>query len=321
MRIIVVTPAAPRSRLGNRVTAQRWAAILRGLGHRVRVLTQWRGEPCDVLVALHARRSSPSVARWRRERPGAPLVVALTGTDIYRDLARSRRAAQSIGWATRLVALQVRAADVLAPSARRKTRVIVQSVDLRRRRAPPRRRTFRVCVLAHLREVKDPFRAALAVRALPADSRVEVVHAGSALSAAMARRARSEQARNPRWRWIGDVPRARALALLRDSDAMVLSSRLEGGSGALSEALALGVPVIASRVPGIVGVLGPRHPGLYRFGDTAALARLLRRAETEPAFLARLARAGASRAHLVDPRREVAAWRRLIAELGGARAT
>jgi putative glycosyltransferase (TIGR04348 family) len=318
MRIIVVTPAAPGSRLGNRVTAQRWAAILRGLGHRVRVLTQWRGEPCDVLVALHARRSWPSVARWRRERPHAPLVVALTGTDIYRDLPRSRRARQSIAWATRLVALQERAADVLTPAAHRKTRVIVQSVDLRRRRPPPRRTTFRVCVLAHLREVKDPFRAALAVRSLPADTRVEVVHAGSALSPAMARRARTEQRRNPRWRWIGDVSRARALALLRSSDAMVLSSRLEGGSGALSEALALGVPVIASRVPGIVGALGPRHPGLYRFGDTAALARLLRRVETEPAFLARLRKAGAARARLVDPRRETAAWRRLLAELGGA---
>ena len=319
MHVFVVTPAAAGTHLGNRITAQRWAEMLRGLGHRVRVATEWRGETCDVLIALHARRSWPSVARWRRRRPGAPLVVALTGTDIYRDLAKSRRARQSIAWATRLVALQERAADVLPRAARRKTRVIVQSTDLRTRRALPRRRVFRVCVLAHLRDVKDPFRAALAVRSLPADSRVEVVHAGSALTAAMDRRARRETAENPRWRWIGDVPRARALALLADSDVMVLSSRLEGGSGAVSEALALGVPVIASRVPGIVGVLGPRHPGVYPVGDTAALARLLRRAETEPAFLERLRRAGAARARLVDPRREVAAWRRLLAELGVAR--
>ena len=315
MRIRVVTPAAAGSHLGNRITAERWASIVRGLGHEAHVVTQWCGEACDVLVTLHARKSWASAARWRRERPDAPLVVALTGTDIYRDLPRSRRARQSIAWATRIVALQERAPDVLPRAARRKVRVIVQSVELRRRRAAPRRREFRVCVLGHLRDVKDPFRAALAARSLPRDSRVAVVHAGRALTAAMERRARREESRNPRWRWIGDVPRARALALLRGSDAMVLSSRLEGGSGALNEALALGVPVIAARVPGIVGVLGPRHPGLYRFGDTAALARLLRRAETDVTFLARLRSAGAARAHLVDPRREVAAWRRLLAEL------
>jgi glycosyltransferase involved in cell wall biosynthesis len=174
-------------------------------------------------------------------------------------------------------------------------------------------------VLGHLRPEKDPFRAAIAARRLPRKSRVEIVHAGAGLTAAMERRARVESSRNPRWRWIGDVPRARALRLLAESDVMVLTSRMEGGAGVLSEALALGVPVIASRVPGIVGVLGGGHPGLFPAGDTAALARLLRRAETDAAFVASLARAGAARAHLVRPARERAAWRRLLAELPHSR--
>jgi len=277
------------------------------------------GAACDVLVALHARRSFASIARWRRDRPGAPVVVALTGTDIYRDLPASRRARDSIAWATRLVVLQERAVDELSPAERRKTRVIVQSADLVRRRGTKAGGRLRVCVLGHLRPEKDPFRAAMAVRRLPRESRVEVVHAGAALTAAMERRALRESARNSRWRWIGDVPRTRALRLLAESDVMVLSSRMEGGAGVLSEALALGVPVIASRVPGIVGVLGGDHPGLFAVGDAAALARLLRRAETDATFVATLARAGAARAHLVRPARERAAWRRLLAELSRGR--
>jgi putative glycosyltransferase (TIGR04348 family) len=291
--------------------------MLRRLGHRVDVHVEHPDRcACDVLVALHAKRSWASIARWRRERPGAPLVLVLTGTDIYRDLPKSKRARQSIAWATRIVALQERALDVLTPQARRKTRVIVQSVDLRPRLRARSSKTFRVAVVGHLRTEKDPFRAAMAARRLSADSRVEVVHLGAALSPAMERRARREETANPRYRWLGDVPRAKALRMLSDCDAMVLSSKMEGGASALSEALALGVPVIASRVPGIVGVLGDDHPGLFPLGDTVALARLLRRAETEPRFLESLRRAGARKAPLVRPAREIAAWRALLAEIG-----
>ncbi len=310
-----MTPA-PRSRTGNGVTAGRWARILRRLGHRVAVAGAYRGQAADALVALHARKSYASIESFRAERPRAPLVVALTGTDLYRDLRRSARARRSIRLASRLVVLQPLAVRALPPAARGKARVIMQSAVRPRGRSRPRAGVFEVCVLAHLRAVKDPLRAARAARRLPARSRVRVIHLGAALEPAVARRAR-QAAENPRYEWRGSVPRSRALRILARSRLLVLSSRLEGGANAISEALAASVPVLTSRVPGSVGILGARYLGYFRAGDTGALARLLARAERDRAFYDRLREWCRRRKRLVAPAAERAAWRRLWRELHG----
>src|SRR5262245_21455741 len=94
-RIVIVTPARPGSRTGNRQTAGRWAAMLRSAGHRISVATEWTGERCDLLIALHADRSHASVRAYRNAHPKGPLIVALTGTDLYRDLAAGSRKARA----------------------------------------------------------------------------------------------------------------------------------------------------------------------------------------------------------------------------------
>ncbi len=318
LRIVVVTPSARGAHTGNRTTAERWARILRRIGHRVVVTESWRGRPCDVLVALHARRSRDSISRIRRDRPGTRLVVALTGTDLYVDLPRSAEVASSLALADRVVVLQSLALDALPAAARGKARVIHQSVVPPRRVPRPSTGTFDVCVLAHLRPVKDPLRAALAARRLPPDSRVRVRLVGAALSPALARRARDEERRNPRFRSTGEMPRSSALRILGGSRLMVISSRSEGGANALSEAIALGIPVLASRIDGNVGLLGADYPGYFDVGDTRALAVAMLRAEREPRFLGALASAVARRRRLVDPRREEAGWRALLEELSAS---
>src|SRR6266446_736667 len=189
MKIALITPAGARSRSGNRHTATRWAAMLRSLGHRVRVSVRWDGRPADAMIALHARRSHASIVRFRQRFPASPLVVVLTGTDLYRDIRTDRDARASLVLADRLVVLQEMGRLELAARFRRKTRVIYQSADDRSSRKGSSLR-FRVAVLGHLREEKDPFRTALALAHLVDLPQLEVVHLGQALSPEMAREAR-----------------------------------------------------------------------------------------------------------------------------------
>jgi putative glycosyltransferase (TIGR04348 family) len=315
LKIRIVCPSPPGSRSGNRVTALRWARILRGLGHRVAVETAYRDAPCDLLIVLHARRGAASAARFRRLHPGRPLIVALTGTDVYRDIHRSRRARESLAIADRIVVLQALAVRELPRTARPKTRVIVQSAESLDRAPARGRKAFDVAVVGHLRSEKDPFRAATAARRLPPESSLRVLHAGRAGSRAMERRVRAEAERNPRYRWLGDVSHSAARRLIARSRLLVLTSRMEGGANVIAEAVVAGVPVLSSRIPGSVGLLGPSYPGYFPPGSTTALRGLLIRAESDPRFLAALGARVRALAPRFAPRRERAAWKGLLGEL------
>ena len=60
-RITIITPAGHGSKRGNRVTALRWAGLLRQLGHRVSIATEWRDHAVDVLITVHAIKSATAV--------------------------------------------------------------------------------------------------------------------------------------------------------------------------------------------------------------------------------------------------------------------
>ena len=83
LTITLVTPARPASRSGNRVTADRWHALLSALGHHVNVVGAYDGAPGDLLIAIHAWRSADAVAAFAHAQPGKPIIVCLSGTDIY----------------------------------------------------------------------------------------------------------------------------------------------------------------------------------------------------------------------------------------------
>lgn len=315
MNICIVTPAPRHSRKGNRITAERWARLIRELGHRVTIVQEYSGQSCDLMVALHARRSFSSIARYCRDNPHKPLIVALTGTDLYRDIRDSRRAQQSLELASRLIVLQPLGIGELPAHLRSKATVIYQSVEKPRSTIRPRKQVFDVGVIGHLRPEKDPFRASMAARRLPNSSRIRIIHAGAALSLTMERRAREEERRNQRYRWLGELTHAQTRRLLARCRILVLSSRMEGGANLLSEAIAAGVPVLASRISGTIGLLGESYPGYFEVGNTGALTALLERVERDAEFLRRLQSWLKPLRPLIRPASERESWRRLISEL------
>src|SRR5262249_51647946 len=163
------------------------------------------GEPADLMIALHAWRSAGSIQAFRAAYPDRPLIVALSGTDIYGPASREPGPVlDSIASADRLIALQDLAAKRVPEEHRWKIRVIHQSATPQKKSARVNTARFTVAVIGHLRRVKDPFRAAKAARLLPQSSQIRIVHLGAAETVRWAARARAEMKRNPRYIWRGD---------------------------------------------------------------------------------------------------------------------
>jgi putative glycosyltransferase (TIGR04348 family) len=268
------------------------------------------------MIALHAYRSAHAIRDFRRLYPGKPVILALTGTDIYHFIHTDRPTTLgSMELADRLVGLHDGVGDTVPEHLRSKVRVIYQSAAPLRRAPEPVRPGLRVCVIGHLREEKDPLLTALAARLLPADSRAKVVHLGKALDEQWARRARLEMEQNSRYRWRGEVPHWEVRRTLGRSHLMSLTSKMEGGANVISEAVAAGVPVLSAAIPGSIGLLGRDYPGYFPVGDAQELARLLLQAEREREFLTTLRECCWARAPLFEPETEQAAWAALLDEI------
>ena len=290
MRILLMTPAQAGSTAGNRATAERWQNLLQQTGHSVDIVTEYHGAPCDAFIALHAWRSVDAIRRFRSSWPEKPLIVALTGTDIYRhqyeypeDTRYSMEAADALiglhslvandipaGLASKLVTLYQSSDSPEVPSD---THLDVQEGG------------FGVCVIGHLREEKDSLRAAYAARLLPQNSRIQVVCAGRAHDEDWHALTEEEMATNPRFQWVGELNKRETRQLMANSQVMVISSVMEGGANVVSEACRAGLPVIASDISGNVGLLGEGYAGYFPVGNERALADLLYKAEQDPEFL------------------------------------
>lgn len=260
------------------------------------------------MIALHARRSRTAIAAWRKARPDHALIVALTGTDLYKDLpAGDTGTRESVATADRLIVLQDDAPQFVPQVDRGKIDVVFQSA---RELAPwPRKRKDRLnCILvAHLRPEKDPATVFAAWRALPAELPIYLTVIGEALDAALGDAARALAAADPRVRWLGPLAHAKTRQAIKRAHLLLCPSRMEGGANVIAEAVTAGTPVIGSRMSGNIGMLGRDYEGYFPVGEAGALAALLARAWRNPALYNALSSQCLRRSALFAPMAERAA--------------
>ena len=339
-RIVIVTPALADANNGNWRTARRWAGMLAS-AYRVRLTKQWHAEDReasgdDLMIALHARRSASSIAAWHaahgaraggragertgagtggRGRAPAPLVLALTGTDLYRDIDVDPDAQRSLELADRLIVLNELGAARLPASLRARCTVVLQSCPARQALAAKPHRHLRALIVGHLRGEKDPATGFRAISRLAHRADLRFDHIGGVLDAALAEQARALMAAAPRYRWLGERSHAESRRRIQAAHVLVHPSLMEGGAQVVIEAIRSGTPVLASRMDGNVGLLGADYGGYFEVGDDGALAALLERARDDPAMLPALARQVERRAPLFAPEAEAAALHRMVREL------
>ena len=282
--------------------------------YRVTLAARWQQGAEDLMIALHARRSAASVAAWRAAQPRRPLLLALTGTDLYRDIDADPSAQASLALADALVVLNERGPQRLPPALRARCQVVLQSCAERRTLAKTGRH-LRALMVGHLRDEKDPLTYLRAVERLAGRADLCFDHIGAALDPALGAQAAALAARQPSYRWLGALAHAEVRRRIQAAHVLVHASRMEGGAHVVIEALRSGTPVIASRIAGNVGLLGSDWGALFEPGDDAALATLLERARDDPDMLPGLQRQAAARAPLFAPAAEAAALHRIVADL------
>lgn len=310
----IVTPAPAGSLHGNRVTAMRWQSFLKKLGHQTQISEKYTGSDVNLLVALHAYRSHLSLVQFRQSYPNKPIVLIMTGTDLYRDMSIHPEVIQSMKMATVIVLLQSAAMSLIPEDLKSKVHIIYQSTKSVKRK-PLLKKQFLISVIGHLRPEKDPFCTAQSLEYLPSESKIRVLHLGEAMSSDMRQLAKTYSAELERYQWLDRLSHADTMQQLSRCHLMVISSLMEGGAHVVTEAIAIGVPVIASDIPGNRGLLGDNYPGYFKAGDSKALAKILFKAEIVPSFYKSLEHHIKKRNKYVQPQFEMQSIKNIITGL------
>jgi putative glycosyltransferase (TIGR04348 family) len=317
--VLIISPALAEANNGNWQTAWRWSRLLRPL-FRTTIASQWPDAAvpdADVMLALHARKSAASALAWARAKGSKKLSLVLTGTDLYRDIHTDASAQRALQCSAALVVLQECAPQALPKALQSKAQVIFASAP-RRATLIKSSRHLRALMVGHLRDEKDPLTYLRAATRLAFRPDIALDHIGDALEPALGQAAQLTASGCPQYRWLGGLAHGPTRSRIQRAHVLVHPSKMEGGAHVIVEAVQSGTPVLASRIEGNVGMLGPDYSGYFALGDDGALAALLQRCQDEADFLPLLRQQCAARAALFEPQREQGLLRQLVAGLAAA---
>lgn len=246
--------------------------------------------------------------RWR-----IPAVAALgesslayyerrIGLERVREAARRFAGLLAVSEANRVYCIERLAVDpariVVIPNAADPARFPpADRAAMRRRLGLPMNRPI-VAFVGHFTEGKGPRRVLAALAHLP---EVGAVFLGAG----------PDEPSGPQVLFRGLVPNTRVREWLSAADCFVLPTLAEGSSNAVAEALAVGLPVVASDIAGVREMVGPDAGLLVDPLDEAALAAAIRTVLQSPGLRDRLSAAARSRSAaftLPERARRILAW-------------
>lgn len=305
-------PATNAQNNGNWRTAERWAGLLSSFA-QVSIHLEV-DEPAirsaDLMIALHARRSASAIQSWRHIHPSKPLIVVLTGTDLYRDIANNSAAQKSIDLADRLVVLQELGIQELPLQHQAKTHCIFQSTPFWKP-AIKSNNKLRVLMVGHLREEKSPQTFFKAAQGMAEYKDIQFDLIGSGLDESLLEEAQSLNSSLANFHYLGAMPHAQTRQRIRNTHLLIHPSKMEGGAHVVMEAICSGTPVLASQIDGNKGMLGIDYAGYFNWGHVDQLIDLIllcRKTQSNvlqtDRFLDHLTAQCAERAHLFTPDNE-----------------
>lgn len=274
--VVLVGPLVSAGTNGNLQTAYRWLKFISTTmsGHLASPdefsVNGHLFRHTDLMIALHAKKSAAAIDQWPKNKP---LIVVLTGTDLYRDIHDSSQAQHSIEKADRLIVLQGLGDRQLPTHLREKSRVVYQSCSARQTLSKTARH-LRAVMVGHLRDEKDPLTYMAAAGQLKSDA-VYLDHIGEALDPALGQQAQLTAQKHKAYRWLGGLDHEKTRRRIQQAHVLVHASKMEGGAHVIMEAARCGTPVLASQIDGNVGMLGEHYPGYFPLGDSKRLAEML----------------------------------------------
>jgi len=322
-RILIVSPANQAQNNGNWRTAERWSQLL-SKSAQVSIQIEADDEAirsADFMIALHARRSASFIQRWRKIHPTKPLIVVLTGTDLYRDIDQNIEAQTSLNLADRLVVLQEQGIKHLPVQHQSKARCIFQSTRPWKP-AIKSDKKLRLVMVGHLRSEKSPETFFEAARLCASPKNIEFHLIGGGLDAGLLKEAQELDQQLPHFHYHGALPHQHTRRWIRNVHLLIHPSKMEGGAHVIMEAICSGTPVLASNISGNIGMLGSHYAGFFEWGNASQLCELILRcqetqssSEPKDRLLDRLTNQCAERADLFSRHHEQHSLLELMNEL------